>query len=86
MLVSCSDYSLTLKMEAMCSSEMSVDFQQTVRRYAPEDSTLHVIFMFKIFRNLSSYIFEAIIAIMHALSQVRQALHLYNIEVWVLKL
>jgi hypothetical protein len=32
----------TLKMEAMCSSEMSVDFQQATRRHAPEDSTLHV--------------------------------------------
>jgi hypothetical protein len=28
-------------MEAMCSTESSVDFQQTTRRYIPEDSTLH---------------------------------------------
>jgi hypothetical protein len=28
-------------MEAICSSEMSVDFQQTTWRYIPEDSTLH---------------------------------------------
>jgi hypothetical protein len=68
MLVSCSAYSLTLKMEAMCSSKTSVDFQQTTLQYVPEDSTLHVIFMFKILRNLSSYTFEAIIAMMHALS------------------
>jgi hypothetical protein len=30
----------TLKMEAMFSSEMSVDFQRTTRRYIPEDTTL----------------------------------------------
>jgi hypothetical protein len=35
-LVSCSAYSSNLKMEAICSSETSVDFQRTT-----EDSTLH---------------------------------------------
>jgi hypothetical protein len=30
-------YSSTLKMEAVCSSEMSVDFQRNVSRYIPED-------------------------------------------------
>jgi hypothetical protein len=39
-LVSCSANSSTLKMEAIRSSETSVDFQQTTRRYIPEDSTL----------------------------------------------
>jgi hypothetical protein len=34
-------YFSTLKMEAICSSETSVDFQQTIRRYSPEDGTLH---------------------------------------------
>jgi hypothetical protein len=38
---SCSAYSSTLKMEAMCSSETSADFQRTTRRYIPEDSTLY---------------------------------------------
>jgi hypothetical protein len=33
--------SSTLKMEAICSSEMSVDIQRTTRRYIPEGSTLH---------------------------------------------
>jgi hypothetical protein len=28
-------------MEAICSSETSVDFQRITRRYIPEDSTLH---------------------------------------------
>jgi hypothetical protein len=28
-------------MEAICSSETSVDFQRTTRRYIPENSTLH---------------------------------------------
>jgi hypothetical protein len=40
-LVSCSAYSSTLKMEAICSSETSVDIQQITQRYIPEDSTLH---------------------------------------------
>jgi hypothetical protein len=38
---SCLAYSSTLKMEATCSSEMSVAFQRTTRRYIPEDRTLH---------------------------------------------
>jgi hypothetical protein len=31
----------TLKMEAICSSEKSVDTQRTTRQYIPEDGTLH---------------------------------------------
>jgi hypothetical protein len=41
MLVPCLAYSSTLKMEATCSSEMSVDFYRTTRIYVPEDTTLH---------------------------------------------
>jgi hypothetical protein len=37
----CSAYSSTLKLEAICSSETSVDFQRTTRRYIPKDRTLH---------------------------------------------
>jgi hypothetical protein len=33
-------YSWTLKMEEICSSETSVDFQRSTRRYIPEDCTL----------------------------------------------
>jgi hypothetical protein len=40
-LVSCLSYSLTLIMEAICSSEASVDLQRTPRRYIPEDRTLY---------------------------------------------
>jgi hypothetical protein len=40
-LHSCLVYSSTIKMEASCSSETSVDFQQTTRRYISEDRTLH---------------------------------------------
>jgi hypothetical protein len=39
-LVSFLAHYLTLKMEAICSSETSDDFQQTTRRYIPEDRTL----------------------------------------------
>jgi hypothetical protein len=39
--VSCLAYSLTLKMEATCSSKTSVDFQQTAWHYIPEDRTLY---------------------------------------------
>jgi hypothetical protein len=40
LLVSCSSYSSTLKMEAICSSVTSVDFQRITRRYISEDSDL----------------------------------------------
>jgi hypothetical protein len=40
-LVSCLAYSPTPKMEAIHSSETSVDFYHTTRCYVPEDSTLH---------------------------------------------
>jgi hypothetical protein len=33
-------YSSTLKMEATCSFEASLDFQRTARRYIPEDVIL----------------------------------------------
>jgi hypothetical protein len=39
-LVSCSAYSSTLKMLAICSSETVIDFQRTTRRYIPEESIL----------------------------------------------
>jgi hypothetical protein len=34
--------SSTLKMEAICSSETSVETQRTTRRHIPEDDTLHI--------------------------------------------
>jgi hypothetical protein len=40
-LVSCSAYSSTLKIEAAYSSETSVDFQRTARRYILEDRSLN---------------------------------------------
>jgi hypothetical protein len=43
MLVPCSAYSSTLKIEAISSSETSVDFQRTTWRYVPEDRTLKII-------------------------------------------
>jgi hypothetical protein len=47
MLVSCLAYSVSWKMEAICSSETSVDFKWT-QCYFPEDSTLHdSLFFFK---------------------------------------
>jgi hypothetical protein len=41
MLVSCLAYYSTLKLEAICSSRTSVDFQWPTQRYIPEDNTLH---------------------------------------------
>jgi hypothetical protein len=41
-LVSCLAY-LTMKLEAICMSEMSVDFQWITWCYIPEDSTLQLI-------------------------------------------
>jgi hypothetical protein len=51
-LVSSSAYSLILKMEKICSSETSVDFQRPTRRYIPEYSILHS----HLCENLKSYI------------------------------
>jgi hypothetical protein len=39
--VSCMACSLTLKMEEICFSDMSVDFKRTTRRYFPEERTIH---------------------------------------------
>jgi hypothetical protein len=41
-------------MEAICSSETSVDFQRTTQLYIPEDSALHN----HRFKNLKSYIVQ----------------------------
>jgi hypothetical protein len=41
MLISYVAYSLALKMEVTCSSEMLLDFQQTIQLYIPEDGTLY---------------------------------------------
>jgi hypothetical protein len=49
-LVSCLAYSLSLKMEATCSPETSVDFQRTTRRYSPEDGTLQIKYGFSMKR------------------------------------
>jgi hypothetical protein len=53
MLVSCLSYSLTLKMEVICSSGTSVDFQWTTWWYVPEDRTIHSHYS----ENLKSYVF-----------------------------
>jgi hypothetical protein len=52
-------YSLTLNMEAICSSETSVDFQRNTRRYNPEDITLHN----HRCENLKSYILSRVKAV-----------------------
>jgi hypothetical protein len=41
-LVSCVAYYSTMKIEAICSSETSVDVQQTTWCYIPEDRTLEI--------------------------------------------
>jgi hypothetical protein len=56
MLISYLVYS-TLKMEAICSSGTSIDFQLTVRRYIPEDRTLQFFFH-------SAYVGEFMVHIM----------------------
>jgi hypothetical protein len=40
-LISCLDYSITLKIETICSSETSIDFQRTIWSHIPENRTLH---------------------------------------------
>jgi hypothetical protein len=43
MLIACLAYSSILKMEAVCSSEMSVNLCQTTWHYIPEGSSLHTV-------------------------------------------
>jgi hypothetical protein len=43
MLVSLMAFSLTLKMEGICSSETSVDFRRTTLRYISEDRKLFIV-------------------------------------------
>jgi hypothetical protein len=57
-LLSCFVYSRTLKMEAICSSEMSLVLQRTTRRYIPEDRIL----LNQRCENLKSYISFVFIA------------------------
>jgi hypothetical protein len=40
LLISCFAYSLTLMMQATCSSETQIYFQRTTRRYIPENRIL----------------------------------------------
>jgi hypothetical protein len=49
-LVSSLAYFSTLKIEAIFSSKTSIDFQQTTRRYIPEDRTLLVLLLGKYLR------------------------------------
>jgi hypothetical protein len=49
-LVFCAAYSSALKMEAICSSETSVDIQRTTQRYIPEDSTLQCNYLLNAFK------------------------------------
>jgi PIN domain nuclease of toxin-antitoxin system len=42
-VVTCLAYSSNLKLEATCSSETYVDFQQTTRRYIPEDGNRQIL-------------------------------------------
>jgi hypothetical protein len=53
-LVSCFAYSSTIKIEATCSSETSVDSQWTTRQYIQENKILHIgncLLLFKISYN-----------------------------------
>jgi hypothetical protein len=52
MLVSCLAYSSILKMEVPCSSEMSIDFQQTTQCYIPVTCHTHC------WENLKSYLYS----------------------------
>jgi hypothetical protein len=57
MLVSCLAYSSMLRMEGTCSSETSVDTQQTTRCYIPESSALRYLYLRRALscRSMSSF-------------------------------
>jgi hypothetical protein len=71
-LVSCLAYSSILELEATCSSETSVDFQLTKRRYTPGDRTLHDYRC----ENLKSYILCGIV------NSVKDMFVGWNSSVW----
>jgi hypothetical protein len=51
----------TLKMEAICSSETSVDTRRTTRRYIPEVDTLQLITVIRTSDNYRSFVLQIII-------------------------
>jgi hypothetical protein len=66
----------TLKMEAICSSESSVDFQRTTRRYIPEDSTLHIFISPQFpFISMQVHVFSDTIRIKYFLVGLKPFLH-----------
>jgi hypothetical protein len=61
MLVSCSAYTSTLKMEAICPAEMLVEFQWTTQRYITGDRSLRVFCCLKLL--LFSFLFNSFLSI-----------------------
>jgi hypothetical protein len=61
-LVSCLAYSSILKMEVICSSETSFDFQRTTWRYVAEDRTL-LLLLFAVLLNVTSSLFVPLLDI-----------------------
>jgi hypothetical protein len=87
MLVSCLAYSLTLKTEATCSSEMLVDFQQTALCYIPGGQTLNNLICWQ-----PSHIFsESVscksseIAVISKFQEIKQMLWLFKVNAQLAK-
>jgi hypothetical protein len=52
--------SLTLKMEATCSTLTATDFQRTIRRYIPEDRTLINMHCYRTSKNIENSIWNLV--------------------------
>jgi hypothetical protein len=78
MPVSCLAYASILKMEAICFSETSVDFQQTTRRCIPKDITLHN----DRCENLSSYRLHACYLLNHCLLIETSKFNTFDNSAW----
>jgi hypothetical protein len=64
MLVSCLSYSSTLKVEAICFSKMSGDFQQNASHYTPQDRTLQT--------NKTGHILQCLVLLMQQIFRHQQ--------------
>jgi hypothetical protein len=67
----------TLKMVAICSSEMSVETERTTRHHIPEDDTLQI---YVSFRSDLLYFFETVLYFITTLKYTLNNFYIFNFE------
>jgi hypothetical protein len=71
----CFTYSSILMMEATCSSETTIEFYRTIRRYIPEARTLRN----HRCENLRSYIMQDCLSLRMLVQNVAEAIHIWDL-------